>query len=642
MLREMSRNFSEWWEVFLGNEICSTNKGRKKGKRGCRSRPQLNSMSVSSQYTLACVRKVAAANKVTAMQYHIASSGKLLRNGLRTDSASVPPGIVIGGLGFDMGGAPLALRLEGGSREVFSGSQPSDVVCLDTSVRLQQQSREFSHLVIETRSGEEPPGTKVECYSEENYGVECDSIPSDSDKAETYLSTRCLVCKLCNLVSTDCKCQQRCEALYLSAEHEDVYWRTPQLTISPAQTHSGVRPLAVICVVNHLVRKVFLVHTLELILGSAPLAVMCVVNHLVVKTILLPTEELILGNAPSAVICVVNHLVRKMVLLHTAELILGSAPLAVIYVVNHLVINVILLDTEELIRFMTSQESAPHVLIPATPKLSGRACAREDATSPATDLVGGAAARCKTGENGKSLCKIRQLRVTSTVFPTCKHPVESGSPYLYTIERNDWERHRWTGTVTSERAKCGAEQGAAWLDLALGSLLGIEPTILAFEINCLATEPWQQDEQGDDYKTSCELCFVESPLHMPLAPSDCNPLVCPCTALPCPARIPYYISVTWYMLCSSIELGRTNRLRGKETRHMCRFPCFIAGGTATPVALPYNVFLAVATSCQATLASCTDDSLLSVVPVGMSTEERTSKQTRCPNYLLPHSCCPLA
>ncbi|KAJ8865581.1 hypothetical protein PR048_033101 [Dryococelus australis] len=90
---------------------------------------------------------------------------------------------------------------------------------------------EFHRPVIETRYEEEPPGTKVECYSEENYGVKSDRIPSDSDKAETYLSTRCLVCKLCNLVSTDCKCQQHCEALYLSAEHEDV---TGELPNSPS------------------------------------------------------------------------------------------------------------------------------------------------------------------------------------------------------------------------------------------------------------------------------------------------------------------------------------------------------------------------------------------------------------------------
>ncbi|KAJ8865548.1 hypothetical protein PR048_033068, partial [Dryococelus australis] len=106
------------------------------------------------------------------------------------------------------------------TEELILGSAPLAVICV-----------EFSRAVIETRSGEEPPGTKVECYSEENNRMESDSIPSDSDKAETYLYTRVLVCKLCNLVSTDCKCQQHCEALYLSAEHEDV---TGELPNSPS------------------------------------------------------------------------------------------------------------------------------------------------------------------------------------------------------------------------------------------------------------------------------------------------------------------------------------------------------------------------------------------------------------------------
>ncbi|KAJ8865702.1 hypothetical protein PR048_033222 [Dryococelus australis] len=104
-------------------------------------------------------------------------------------------------------------------------------ISLHLPPRLWLACQEFCRPVIETMSGEEPPGTKVECYSEENVGVKGDGIPSDSDIAETYLSARVLVCKLCSVVSTDSKCQQRCEALYMSAEHEDV---TGELRNSPS------------------------------------------------------------------------------------------------------------------------------------------------------------------------------------------------------------------------------------------------------------------------------------------------------------------------------------------------------------------------------------------------------------------------
>ncbi|KAJ8896548.1 hypothetical protein PR048_001892 [Dryococelus australis] len=129
-----------------------------------------------------------------------------------------------------------------------------------------------------------------------------------------------------------------------------------------------------------------------------------------------------------------------------------------------------------------------------------------DTDHPQADYESACARGCHIARRRSSLYRVACvfIRDTHSVVPTCvnnvpgemrcgwsrdvmqgrrkreisvQNPPATGDvrrvSHMQTSERNDWERHRWTCDKCHrfcERAMRGTEQGAAWLDLALGSL----------------------------------------------------------------------------------------------------------------------------------------------------------------------------
>ncbi|KAJ8869565.1 hypothetical protein PR048_028556 [Dryococelus australis] len=103
---------------------------------------------------------------------------------------------------------------------------------------LKRELGDCKYSTLETSCAARSQRTEVEYWREESSRVKSESVIENDNIAEDTLSASVLECKLCGVVSADCKCWQRSEVVCLPGKFEDnTSVPTTQRLHFPSVTH---------------------------------------------------------------------------------------------------------------------------------------------------------------------------------------------------------------------------------------------------------------------------------------------------------------------------------------------------------------------------------------------------------------------